>query len=34
MVVVVMDDDGDDDGGEIQKHVYYFGHGPSSWVFF
>ena len=18
----------------IQKHVYYFGHGPSSWVFF
>jgi hypothetical protein len=31
MVVVVMDDD--DDGGEVQKRVYHFGHGPSSWVF-
>jgi len=30
MVVVVMDDD----DGEVQKHVYYFGHGPSSSVFF
>jgi len=39
MVMVVMDDGGgggddDDDDGEVQKRVYYIGHGPSSWVFF